>query len=448
MLTAKLSKLLLLGLLTNLLSAQQSSVPPASTAQPAPTRGAISKLDRERALGILNYLAKGIQEQYYDPKMNGVDWNRVVAAAKTRIDSANSLNDELMQIAVAVDSLNDSHTRFDPPDRPFHLNFGFEYKMVSDRCLVTRVRPGSDAEAKGLKPGAQILRINGIVPKRTNLFNIEYVNNVLDPHDKMQLQVQSLSGDPQRIEIQAKVSTSQDLAYRPGAGVRYDVIRSNENVRHRMRMQVEQFDAWAIIKIPWFFYPADDFYWLNGKIHGKKAVIVDLRGCPGGAVETLKYFIGMFFDHDVKLADAVERKKTSHEIARKEPPIYFPGQVLVLVDSESASAAEVFARVMQIEKRAKIIGDRTSGSVMESTYFYTASSGVDYGADVTIANLIMTDGKSLEHFGVIPDETALPTQEAVAVGNDPILSHAAKELGQTLSPEEAGKLFPYEWPKD
>ena len=49
---------------------------------------------------------------------------------------------------------------------------------------------------------------------------------------------------------------------------------------------------------------------------------------------------------------------------------------------------------MQLEKRGTVIGDRTSGSVMEATEFYFASSGVDYGAEVTVANLIMNDGKT------------------------------------------------------
>ncbi len=204
----------------------------------------------------------------------------------------------------------------------------------------------------------------------------------------------------------------------------------------------------GVLKFPWFFYDMDDFYGLGNKIRKDQALIVDLRSNHGGSVETLKYFIGMFFDHDVKLFDRVERKKTSPEVAKSEHHIYFRGRVIVLVDSESASAAEIFARVMQLEKRGTVIGDRTSGSVMEATGLYFSTSGVDYGAEVTIANLIMADGQSIEHRGVNPDEVVLPQAVDLASGRDPVLAHAVGETGATISPEDAGKLFPYEWPKE
>ncbi len=429
-----------------LVSARNLTAQQAAPAPPVP--GAISKVDRERALGILDALSKGIQNLYYDPKMNGLDWNAVTANARAKIMQSNSLNEALTQIAVAIDTLHDSHTAFEPPDRPYHLDFGFDYQMVWSLCLVTRVRPGSDAEAKGLKPGAQILKINGTAPTRQNLSSIEYLDYVLNPRPEMHLEVQYPSGEEQKIEVKGKMTLSKDLAYRPGAGVRYDVIRENQNVEQRMRMQYVQIGDVIVLKFPWFFYSAEDFYILGGKIRKAKALIVDLRGNRGGSVETMKYFIGMFFDHDVKVLDKVERKKTSPEVVKRERNIYFPGKVIVLVDSESASAAEIFARVMQLEKRGTVIGDRTSGSVMEATEFYFASSGVDYGAEVTVANLIMTDGKSLEHRGVTPDEVALPQPSDLASGQDPVLAHAAQELGVTISPEAAGKLFPYEWPKE
>ena len=94
------------------------------------------------------------------------------------------------------------------------------------------------------------------------------------------------------------------------------------------------------------------------------------------------------------------------------------------------------------------MGDHSSGSVMEATDYHYASSGVDYHVEVTVANLIMTDGKSLEHIGVTPDEVVLPKLADLDLGRDPVLAQAAQELGITLSPEDAGKLFPYEWPKD
>jgi len=123
----------------------------------------------------------------------------------------------------------------------------------------------------------------------------------------------------------------------------------------------------------------------------------------------------------------------------------------VLVDSQSSSAAEVFARVVQLEKRGIVIGDRSAGSVMEAKFFnhkMGAQIVVFYGASITESDLIMTDGKSLEHNGVTPDEVVLPSAADLASGRDPVLAYAAGRLGVKLTPEDAGKMFPYEWPKE
>lgn len=189
----------------------------SSTAQsPA---GTISKYDRDRALGILDGISKGIQELYYNPKMHGLDWKAELATAKAKIGQSNSLNEALTQIAIAISALNDSHTFFLPPAHPYHLDFGVHYQLVWNRCFVMRVRPGSDAEAQGLKRGAEILTINGIVPNRQNFFNIEYLTYTLDPKPEMRLQVRYRSGETQDLKIKAKLTMSPDLAYRPGGGV-------------------------------------------------------------------------------------------------------------------------------------------------------------------------------------------------------------------------------------
>jgi len=124
---------------------------------------------------------------------------------------------------------------------------------------------------------------------------------------------------------------------------------------------------------------------------------------------------------------------------------------VVPLDCRSASASEVFARVIQLEQRGVVLGDQSSGSVMRAKLHEYATGTnlayVPFAASITDSDLIMGDGLSLEHSGVIPDEIILPSPNDLAANRDPVIARGAELAGVKLTPEAAGGLFPYKWPK-
>ena len=177
-------------------------------------------------------------------------------------------------------------------------------------------------------------------------------------------------------------------------------------------------------------------------------LVLDLRGNGGGLVESLERLAGLMFDKDLKIADLKGRKAMDPIASKTRGKDAYSGRLVVLIDSESGSAAEMFARVVQLEGRGKVVGDVSSGSVMQSrreSMKIGTDSQIFYGISITNADVTMSDGKSLEHVGVIPDELVIPSGEDLAAGRDPALAKAVQLLGATISPDGAGKMYRYVW---
>lgn len=186
-----------------------------------------------------------------------------------------------------------------------------------------------------------------------------------------------------------------------------------------------------------------------GAARKHKTLILDLRDNSGGGEDDLRWMIGSFFDRDITVGEMIERGKSEPLNAPSFGEQAFTGKLIVLVNSSSASAAEVFARTVQLEKRGVVIGDQTAGAVGRAKIFPLQQGtvgGVTYSMEVTAARLKMPDGADLEGKGVMPDVKAVPTPMVLAKQVDPVLSAAAKQAGVQISPEEAGKMFPVVWP--
>ena len=391
---------------------------------------------------MLQSVKEALKELYYDPAYHGMNVDARFKEAERQINEAKSTWQINAIIAQVLSELNDSHTAFLPPDLVVGVNYGFQMQMIGDACYVVHIKPGADAEKKGLKAGDLIYAIEGYEPTRESLWKIIYSYFVLQPLPSLRLTIQDPGGRLRELAVEATIS--------------------------RKKMTRVEFKE-GTLKPPQYFELSDDViacrlaeFDLSDKevdemmkrIRTRKTLLLDLRGNPGGALSMELRLLGYFFDRDVKLGDQKERKKTSPLIAKtRGGDKVFKGQVFVLVDSKSASAAEIFARMMQLEKRGTVIGDRTAGAVMGSVqvpFFFRSAAAQQtvsswYGATITVADLIMSDGKSLEHTGVTPDVLLLPKGQDLALKLDPVLAHAASLAGVQLDPAKAGTIFP---PKD
>jgi C-terminal processing protease CtpA/Prc len=325
-----------------------------------------SNFDKQRGQMMLRQIQEDLRKNYYDPEFHGMNLDARFQTADEKIKQAQSLGQIFGTIAQVLVELNDSHTFFLPPGLSSKTEYGWQMQVIGDKCYVTAVKPGSDAAAKGLAAGDEISTLDGRGVARENFWKIQYLYHALRPQAGMRLEIIKPDGQRQQLDVLAKVRQEARVKDITGSGI-FDLIREseNENRLHRHR-SVEFGDDLFIWKMPQFDLEAgkvDDFV---GNFRKKKAVIIDLRGNGGGYEETLLRLIANLVDHDVKLGDLKRRKENKPMVAKTVGHDAYKGKVIVLLDSDSGSAAELLARTIQLEKRGIVIGDVSSGAVMRS----------------------------------------------------------------------------------
>jgi C-terminal processing protease CtpA/Prc len=409
----------------------------------------ISSQDRDRGIIMLKAARDDIRKNYYDPTFRGIDLDARTKLAEEKIKQAQSNGEMFGIIAQMLLEFNDSHTIFLPPPRSARIEYGWQVQTFGDDCYVIAVKPKSDAEAKGLKPGDKVLKIDGIAPNRSNVWVYHYLYNALSPRPVVNVEVQSPGEQPRQLELKAKIQPGKkifDLTETIDANAYLRDLEDEARMNEHRAVEVNK-DI-VVWRMPQFDLTTDAVDERVDKIKKYKTLILDLRRNGGGAVETLQRLVGNLFDRDVTIGILKLRKESKPMLAKTRGDSGYKGQVFVLVDSESYSASEVLARVVQLEKRGTVLGDRTYGKVMRSR-LYPHQIGLDtvifYGVSVTDADLIMGDGKSLEGMGVAPDEMLLPTAEELRAQKDPVLARAVAIAGGTMDPVDAGKLFPFKW---
>ena len=411
--------------------------------QSKPKLNAESKQAREWSLSMLDETEKILKEYYYDPTFHGIDLKARVAAAKERIKTLQYNWQMYRVIAQLLLDLNDSHTSLILPSRSDHFDYGFGMQMFGDKCYVTWVNKELDSYQQGVRAGDQIIKIGTLAPTRQDLWKVRYVIYRLDPIKTLDLEIRKPDGTEKAVTITAKTMT--DKEYLADLKVRREKFKADKGDDDPFKCREVSSEILAC-RLETFEVEKNDIDKMMTQALKYPKLILDLRGNGGGRVSIEEYLIGHFFDKPVKIADMVMKEKTEERSTKQTVSHKFLGELAILIDSNSASAAEITAKVLQLENRAKIYGDRSSGKVMTSIIVpyesliggLAAQATIYTGMSVTIGDVIMKDKSRLENVGVTPDEIIVPKQMAFVRKADAVLAYVAQKMGANLTPEAAG----------
>ena len=405
----------------------------------------ISNAERRVAQTMLADVADDVQKHYYDPKMHGLDWPSVVAQTKRDIAAAPDMMTVNALIQALLEQLKDSHTFFVPVWRGKPVDYGWSFQAIGNRCFVTHVEPKSDAAKKGMQPGDEVFLINGFTADRSSALKLRYAMVSLTPTAVVHVYLRDPAGKVRKLDVGSSFEA-------PTTPLSDETLTWHDEVQSEKQWM--SYDAQSkdfgpdlmVIRLPGFERTEGAIDDLFKKAQGHKALIIDLRGNQGGLIKSVTEYLSHVLPDGTKVAQVISRDKPQALIVKASHRGFYDGKLLVLVDSRTASAGEIFARAVQLQGRAQVIGDLSSGDTMEAIHqLFREGGDIGYTAmdSVTIGDLIMSDGHSLEGKGVVPDELMLPTAQDLAAGRDPVLARAIAWASVTVTPEAAGKLFPH-----
>lgn len=322
-----------------------------------------------------------------------------------------------------LESLHDSHTGFIPPaayqeekrkenGQAAFTGIGIVLMIRDGAYYVREVFPGSPAAAAGLKPFDRLLQVDGRSTSGVS-------------SDEVSASIRGLNGTTVVLKI--------ERAETPGP-IEIPIVRGPIRVPGlASRMLEESAGSIGYIKI-YEFVPGVGSALRNAVLSlrrsGLRALVLDLRGNPGGLVDELRDISAALLPQNSPIMRMISRKGRMVLMETLEPPIlpvFVP--VVVLVDEGSASASELLASALQEQGRAVIAGMKTAGAVEIGI---TVDLPEDAGMAVTVARLLSGNGVRLEGRGVIPDEVQSLETAALNLGRDSQIDRALALLKQKL----------------
>ncbi|MBC5767305.1 S41 family peptidase [Ramlibacter albus] len=256
---------------------------------------------------------------------------------------------------------------------------GLEVESRTGGVGVLASMPGTPAARAGLRPGDLIVRVDD------------------QP-------VQDLALGDAISRMRGLPGTNVSITVRRGVGDEFTVALTRETIRRPVLRWSMEADV-LVLKLSSFSGPV--LSTLEAAVeealalHAPSAVVLDLRGNPGGLLREAVLVADAFLTQG-EIVSVRGRTASNERTWNADPRELLPGlPMVVMVDGRSASASEIVAAALQDNGRAVVIGQRSYGKgTVQTTY----SLGERKGAlKLTTSLFYAPSGRAMQGSGVAPD---------------------------------------------
>ncbi|MBM4386683.1 MAG: S41 family peptidase [Deltaproteobacteria bacterium] len=295
--------------------------------------------------------------------------------------------------------------------------------LVKDGEFIKIESPieGQPAQKAGLKPGDIILKVNG---KNVKGFDL----------DKVVKRIRGEKGTPVTLTISRENEPAE-----------FDVtiIRDRIEVKNVHAKLIKQHKDIGYVKLAGFTdVSAVEFEKACKKLAAEtkearlRGLVIDLRNNAGGLLQESIDLSDLFLDEGVivRVKDNSNVKDEVYNAVKGSIDV----PVVVITNSGSASAAEIFASAIQENMRGLVIGERSFGKASVQSLF-TPFLRRDYYIKLTVARYYAPSGRTIQVAGVMPDIAVPPDkgkEEPAGFREEDLWHHLSKIPSNYESPNK------------
>jgi carboxyl-terminal processing protease len=408
---------------------------PDTAAAPQVSSSSLSAKERAQ---VFEKVWKTIEEKYYDPSFNGVDWQAVRERYRPGVEAAAGEEEFYELLNRMAGELRDAHTRVRSPrqnrarQNREATSAGVIIFEVEGTPVVFDVTPDSEAARAGVRPGMVVRTVGGRpVAEALAAARSDVGSSSSERAERVLTYLRLIAGAP---------GSALELGLARADGTPLDVRLTRRTVSAAPRFDARLLPSgYAYVRFDRFRPPvAGQLKEALTRFKDAPGLILDLRANGGGDGREGAKVAGYFFDDRVAVARLVTRSgkppsalmglvSFPEELrAGEKGGRLYSNPVVVLVNEGTGSTSELIANALQEQRRAYVIGTRSCGCVLGVLKHRELKGG---GAlAISEIAFVTPTGRKLEGEGVTPDKSVTVTLKDFQAGRDAALEEAEAYL--------------------